>query len=78
MKTIRASEIGAFVYCHRAWWLQKQGVPSQNQAEMVSGTELHQRHGRTVMVAGCVRILAYFLLLAALALAAVYLTGLLL
>jgi hypothetical protein len=74
MRTIRASEIGAYLYCQRAWWYQKQGTPSENQAELTSGTELHYRHGRTVLVTGCLRILAFGLLLLALALLAIYFT----
>ena len=68
MKTVRASEIGTYIYCHRALWYQLQGVENQNQSEMTSGTELHERHGRAVAVSGCLRWLAYAALLSALAL----------
>jgi hypothetical protein len=74
MRTLRASEIGAYLYCQRAWWYQKQGKPSENQAELTSGTELHYRHGRTVLATGCLRTLAYGLLLLALALLVIYIT----
>lgn len=74
MKTIRASEIGAFLYCQRAWWYQKQGLRSENQVELTGGSELHSRHGRAVLRAGCLRILASASLLLALALLAVYWT----
>ena len=75
MRTIRASEIGTYLYCQRAWWYQKRGEHSENQVEMADGTELHYRHGQTVLVTGCLRSLAYFLLLLSLVLLAVYLTG---
>jgi len=75
MRTIRASEIGAFVYCQRAWWYRLQGVEPANQAELAAGTELHQQHGRQVIVSGLLRGLAWILLLAAVVLIAVYLTG---
>ncbi len=75
MKTIRASEIGLYLYCQRAWWYMRQGVEPENQAELSSGTEMHQRHGSTVMWSGCLRILAYLLLLLAIALLAYYLVS---
>jgi CRISPR/Cas system-associated exonuclease Cas4 (RecB family) len=75
LKTIRASEIGSFLYCRRAWWYQRQGIESENQAELATGTEIHRRHGRAVATTGCLRILAYGLLLAALLVLTVYLTG---
>ena len=67
---IRASEIGSYLYCKRAWWYRKQGVESENQAEMAAGTQLHLRHGRKVMAAGLLQFGAYALLLVAAALIA--------
>jgi hypothetical protein len=75
VRTIRASEIGAFLYCQRAWWYNKLGHESENLAEMAGGTHLHERHGRNVLATGCLRSLAYALLLAALALLAYSLTS---
>lgn len=75
MKTIRASEIGHYLYCQRAWWYHRQGAPSENVEEMAAGSEMHQRHGRAVMTNGCLQIVGYTLLLAALVIAAVALTG---
>ncbi len=75
MKTVRASEIGSYLYCRRAWWYQQQGIQAENQAELASGRELHRRHGRTVMAGACLRYLAYALILLALILLTVYLTG---
>lgn len=63
MRTIRASEIGTFVYCRRAWMYQQRGEISYNQDEMSSGTEMHLRHGRSVLVAGLLRLVGYGLLL---------------
>jgi hypothetical protein len=74
-RTIRASEIGAYLYCRRAWWYQKLGHPSQNQAEMAAGTDLHYRHGRAALRLGCLRYAAYALFLLALVLLALYLTN---
>jgi len=70
VKVIRASEIGSYLYCRRAWWYNRQGLESSNQAEMKAGTELHHRHGRKVLAAGLQRSLAWILLLSALILLA--------
>jgi hypothetical protein len=67
VRVIRASEIGEYVYCHRAWWLHHvQGHASANVRELADGTALHARHGRRVGLAGALRTLAILLLLAAL------------
>jgi hypothetical protein len=68
MRTIRASEVGSFLFCARAWWYQRQGVESGNQAEMSAGTELHRSHGRQVIISGFLRTFALVLLLLALVL----------
>jgi hypothetical protein len=75
MRTIRASEVGTYLYCARAWWYRQQGVESANQAEMISGTELHRQHGWTVIASGLTRVLAIILLLVALALLVAYCTA---
>ncbi len=75
---IRVSEIGSYLYCRRAWWYRKQGVESENQAELASGTQLHRQHGRYVIAAGLLRTLGMILLLAAFIVLATYLTDLLL
>ena len=74
MPVIRASDIGNYLYCRRAWWYRKQGVESENQAELVAGTELHHRHGRKVLAASLLRNLALLLVLVALVLITVYFT----
>lgn len=76
MRTLRASEIGAYLYCQRAWWYQKQGIPSSNQAEFKAGKNLHYRHYRKVYSAGCLRALGILLLLAGLTLVTIYFTQL--
>jgi CRISPR/Cas system-associated exonuclease Cas4 (RecB family) len=63
MKTVRASEISAYVYCARAWWYRQQGVESENQGDLAAGNEIHSRHGRTILASGCLRSAAYALLL---------------
>jgi CRISPR/Cas system-associated exonuclease Cas4 (RecB family) len=68
MRIIRVSEIGSFLYCSRAWWYQRQGIQSQNQADLAYGNMIHRRHGRFVLLSGCIRLFAYLLLLSGLVL----------
>lgn len=46
---IRASEIGQYAYCARAWWLGRvKGYRSTNVRAMRQGAAGHDRHGRAV------------------------------
>ena len=72
MRTIRASEVGSYLFCARALWYRQQGIEPTNQTEMIAGTELHRKHGRQVIASGLTRILAVVLLLVALALLAAF------
>jgi hypothetical protein len=74
MRTIRASEIGSFLFCARAWWYQRQGKPSQNTAELAGGSAYHYRHGRQVIRAGLLKAGGLILLVIALLLFAIGLT----
>jgi CRISPR/Cas system-associated exonuclease Cas4 (RecB family) len=66
-RTIRASEIGEYVFCHRAWWLRHvEGYESANTRQMEAGTAAHERHGRRVGLGGALRGLAVVLAAAAL------------
>lgn len=61
-RVIRASEIGEYVYCRRAWWLGRvQGEASANVREMEIGTGAHTRHGQGVAASGCLLRAAYAL-----------------
>jgi hypothetical protein len=73
--TIRASEIGGFLYCRRAWWYAAQGTESANQEQLELGERYHRQHGRAVLKAGCLRLVGYVLLLGALVSWAIYLTS---
>ena len=72
MRTIRASEIGSYIYCQRAWWYQKTGVVPENQSEISYGSRMHLEHGKRIFRAGCVQGLAYLLLLIAIVMATAY------
>lgn len=75
MPVIRASEIGSYLYCRRAWHYRKQGVESANQAELAAGTQLHSQHGRKVLVSSLYRALGLILFLAAMILIVAYCTA---
>ncbi len=71
-RVIRASEIGEYVWCRRAWWLGRvKGVPNANRAALDAGTARHQAHGQVVARARRLEQGARLLLIAALALAVV-------
>jgi hypothetical protein len=68
MSITRASDIGNYLYCRRAWKYRRAGVESANQSEMSAGTELHKRHGRSVLLSSFTRMVGLILLLAAIVL----------
>ena len=74
LRPIRASEVGTYLYCARAWWYSRKGIESTNQAEMTAGTELHRLHGRQVIASSLTRALALILLLVALVLLVAFCT----
>lgn len=75
MAVIRSSDIGNYLYCRRAWWYKKQGVESENQAELATGTELHRQHGRKVLASSLARTVGLIMLMIALVLLAAYCTA---
>ena len=71
-RLIRASEVGEYVFCHRAWWLRVgDGYRPNSQARLQAGTAQHSRHGMRVLASRA-------LLIAGLALLVLGLAGLLL
>jgi len=75
MRVIRASEIGSFLYCQRAWWYRRTGHSPENITEIQEGSKQHNRHGRGVLVTGFLRYAAYALILLAITLLVVHLTS---
>lgn len=71
MNTIKASEIGSFLYCRRAWWYQRQGIEPENKGVLAAGTDYHTASGRKVAGAEIMKWIAWIALLAALILLAV-------
>ena len=74
MRTIRASEIGTYLFCARAWWHQRKGTPSLNKEIMEKGTAHHEAHGARVAASGIVQRLGAVLLIAAILLIVVGIT----
>jgi hypothetical protein len=68
MRVIRASEVGEYVFCHRAWWLRHtRGLESANVRALAEGTAAHAGHGRRVALSAALRGLAVLVFVAALA-----------
>lgn len=56
---IRASEMGEYVYCARAWWLRRvAGLEPDGYERREYGTALHHRHGRAVTGSRALLVLA--------------------
>lgn len=68
MRTIRASEIGSYIFCHRAWWYRVSGVEPANRQALQYGTQVHSRHGLSVRVSRLLMLIAALSLAAGLAL----------
>lgn len=67
-RIIRASEIGAYVYCRRAWWLRQVGGFEPQNRNFEDGIQAHAQHGKLVSRARWQRRLAFWLLLLAIGL----------
>ena len=76
MRTLRASEVGEYVFCHRAWWLRHtRGLASANVRALAEGTAAHAGHGRRVGLARLLLALAVLSLAVAVLAAAAWLTA---
>ncbi len=78
MRTIRASELGTWLYCQRAWWYQRQGAESSNRQVMEAGTDEHRQHTINVANARLLQFAGWAFLLGALVLLAILLTKIIL
>ncbi|MDT5063104.1 MAG: hypothetical protein QOH63_3563 [Acidobacteriota bacterium] len=68
-KFIRASEIGEYVFCARAWRLRVDGyAPTSGQQAREAGELWHRKHGRSVLRVRKLRRLASYSVLLAIAL----------
>ena len=56
---VRASALGEYVFCARAWWLRREGIrPTRGGEARAAGTRWHERHGRSVARARRLRVVA--------------------
>jgi len=71
MRTVKASEIGSFLFCQRSWSYQKQGFEPENRAALNAGSEYHASGGKKVAASVLLRWSAWAALLLAVVLLAV-------
>jgi len=62
-RTIRASEIGTFLYCQRAWWYQRKKIKPINIGELAAGQDFHHLHIRQSRSAKLLKTIAWVLVL---------------
>ena len=72
-RTIRASELGEFVFCRRAWWYAQAGVPSDARGAQDRGTAWHAGRSRRAMAAAQLARLGRALIAGGTVLLAIYL-----
>jgi CRISPR/Cas system-associated exonuclease Cas4 (RecB family) len=66
LSTIRASEVGEFVFCARAWWLRRvAGLEPAGHERRAQGVVLHQEHGRLVASSRALLLVAVVLAIGA-------------
>jgi hypothetical protein len=67
---VRASDLGLWANCHRAWWLAKiKDAPHRNPSLLRAGVSAHDVHGAQVQRAATLRRWAQVLVAIALLLA---------
>jgi CRISPR/Cas system-associated exonuclease Cas4 (RecB family) len=66
---VRASALGEYAFCARAWWLRREGVrPTRGGEARAAGTRWHESHGRSVARAKRLRVVSAVCVCLALAL----------
>jgi hypothetical protein len=66
LRVIRASEIGEYSYCSRAWWFKHVAKLSPGggvSERLEAGSEAHRRHGRAVALSAKLRVVGSALLI---------------
>lgn len=57
MKAVKASELGSFAFCKRAWYYQNKGVSSLNQTALRRGSYQHSRQAWQVAISQILLVL---------------------
>jgi len=60
-RTVRASEIGTFIFCQRAWWYHRNNTPSLNLRELAAGSDFHHYHAGRIRAARALRSASWLL-----------------
>jgi hypothetical protein len=76
-RTIRASEIGTFIYCPRAWWYQRKKIKSINVGELAAGENFHQLHINQSRSVNILRIIAWLLVITSIIILSILTAGIL-
>jgi hypothetical protein len=66
VRVIRASEIGEYNYCSRAWWYKhvaKLAPGGDVPARLEAGSEAHRKYGRAVVLSARLRVMGAALLI---------------
>ena len=56
---VRASEIGAFAFCERAWGFAARGEPSERQPDLRAGQRYHERRLQRASASPALRRLGF-------------------
>jgi hypothetical protein len=72
-RVIRASEIGEYEFCARAWWMAHVlGRERENPGELAAGRERHVRHGRSLELSSVLQQIGLILFLTAIVVAVLW------
>ena len=76
-RTIRASEIGSFIFCQRAWWYQRNKIKPINVDELAAGQSFHEHHINQSRSAKLLKTIAWLLIFLSVILLSIFVATLL-
>ena len=74
MKVVKASELGTYLYCRRAWWYRRQGIESINQTELQAGELFHDQHSSKVWQSSLLQLAGWAFVILAMIFFVIYIT----